>query len=199
MQKVRGKKRLLDARRLVSLPLQKLSGYWKTIHSFKFHRQKNRNSKLETGSRRRFTSRHYYETIRRIWRAAYERVSVEGILQSRARIKETATNEEGNSRGSRRGDRRGGKRGGDGEKFIRLAKLFESRDFGTFIELLSKQESLLLEELRSPVNKNKELTFDEYSWFLRGKLESYEDVRQIITEVVKYKNEYAIRSTEKRQ
>lgn len=160
------------------------------------------NPKLEIKFGRRFPKGFINETIKRVWSAVYERSGLEKILRSTPRgqtpssvLSKTKTTDK---RSVQRDVRRNAPLSDEEkeierkEKILRLNALFNNKAFNEFLEMIKEREALDLEELVKPVLKNDKITYDQYSFLLRGRLEAYEAIREIIKEVKSLAEKYAL-------
>lgn len=164
---------------------------------------RKKNSHLATKFGRRFPSRFINQTVVGVWRTLYERTGLEKFLQSTPRgqtpstiLSKTKTTDTGGNKGGvgqsinslTQEEEEIKKR----EKIKRLNRLFESESFKEFIEFLQEAEAFDLEELVRPTLKKENLSFDQYSFLLRGRLEVYEAIREKIKEVKSLAKKYAL-------
>lgn len=186
------KKRLLGGKKLFSLQVSNLQRYWDKARERLFLQK--RDTQLEITSGRRNLRRHTYQKARRIWSTIYERTRLEKILQSRKRSEEIerirrSKNEAFEGRDSSTRQRE--------ERRITLAKLFEREDFKLFVEWLASKEDETLNQLVIPTAKpNSEMSYENYSWYLRGELNAYLQIRSKIESDIFFKNKKLIENTE---
>lgn len=189
---MQNEKQLLGRKKLFFLQMPNLQRYWNKIRN-KFFLSK-RNLFVETSPGRCNPIRYSYEKARRIWDAVYERTGLEKILQSREGSKETAGIPrsqkafiEGRDTGVSERER----------KRARLAKLFESEDFKLFLDWLIAKEDEALNQLVVPTAKpNSEMGYENYSWYLRGELNAYLQIRSKVESDIYFKNKKLIENTE---
>lgn len=175
--------RLLAARRHISLQMQKLQGYWRGVRNRYLQK---RNSFLEAKHRRRNYLRHLGEKTRGIWDSIYERTKVEAILRSRKRSEKGSRVQPNKEDFAEGGDKRAIER-------ERLGNLFSSKDFKLFISWLQKEESFSLDQLIIPTAKpNSEMSYENYSWFLRGQLDIFIKIRNKIESDILFVNKKKI-------
>lgn len=178
-------KRLLRTKKLFSLPMSILSGYRRFTRYLTnlFWRKENPN--LETKHRRRSTSGFIKETIVGIWRSIYESSTVDAILQRTSRGQKTTGGSKGN---------KANKTGSFGDEAERsriideMAKTFETKGFQYFIEEIEKREELDLSELVEPTLKSENISHNDYVFLLRGRLETYGEIRNIIKNTLLERN-----------
>jgi hypothetical protein len=140
----------------------------------------NNNPLLEIEARRRVLERYIGTKVRGIWNATYERTKMERILQSGKRGKESQGSGKDEERISQRSNTR------DVER-KKLALLFKSEDFKLFREWLEREESLCLSQLVSPTAKpNSDMSYQDYTWFLRGEINAYLKIRAKIERELTY-------------
>lgn len=161
----------------------------------------SKNSQLEAKHRRCLNPRSFDKTIKRIWNSIYERSKVERLLQKRVGSqteKGSGTDEERTSEGrySRVGKGKEESKIEEHKKKIALANIFSNPDFQYFIEYLSKEEELALNELVTPITKPQNVSYNEYSWFKRGEINCFNHIRSFIQSILIYKNKSLIKEME---
>lgn len=169
------------------------------LKRFFLHKQ---NPQLEAKYRRRLPKGNIDKTIKRIWSAIYERGGLEKILQPTPRgktpssiLSKTKTTGSGGVQGNVGQDvalSDEEKEIEKKEKIKRLSNLFDSKAFAEFLEQLQEREALDLEELVRPTLKSDKLSHDQYAFLIRGRLEVYEAIREIIKEVKSLAKKYAL-------
>lgn len=196
LPKVREKK-FIQKTILPTLSLQHsfLAKWWTNI----LHKK---NSILETKYRRRTNQRSFISTVKRFWSSLYERKKMERILQQRMGSEKTKgggigkeRNEEGGNQGIVSQEER---RIEEHKKKIELANIFLNPSFQYFIDFLVKEEENSLKELVAPILKPKDVSDDNYVWYLRGEINSFYKIRNFVQKIIEYRNKNILEKIEGR-